>query len=90
MASSSRPGATPGKVAGLATRPASLDTSSTALIGLFGPNSDMAALFRMANGRTRMVRAGARLPSGRVIGIDETGVRVQSGARVRHYRLPGG
>lgn len=73
-----------------ATRSGVLRHGETTLLGLAGPEADLAALIRLPGGRVRRVKRGDRLPSGRVIAIDVKGVIVEQGGRTRRMVIPGG
>ncbi|AZV77628.1 hypothetical protein EBB79_06795 [Parasedimentitalea marina] len=77
-------------VAKLATQDNALDQRSLALMGLFGPAEDLTALVRLPSGRVRRVSRGARLSSGRVVGIDAKGVLFEKNGTTRRIVMPGG
>ncbi|PCJ05617.1 MAG: hypothetical protein COB16_15445 [Rhodobacteraceae bacterium] len=77
------------KVAQLATQSKALNQHSLTLMGVFGPAEDLSALMRLPSGRVRRVNRGTRLPSGRIVGIDEKGVLLEKNGRTRRLAMPG-
>ena len=77
-------------VAQLATQNKALDQSSLALMGIFGPAENLTALIRLPGGRIRRVNRGARLPAGRVVGIDTKGVLLEKNGATHRIAMPGG
>ncbi|SFU05169.1 hypothetical protein [Sedimentitalea nanhaiensis] len=90
MTNATEAGPTPSNVAKLATQNRVLNSRSTDLIGLFGPQSNLTALVRESNGRIRKVETGDKLSIGRIVGIDEDGVVVERNGSTRRLALPSG
>lgn len=77
---------TPENVARFATKPDVLHSRQLAVIGLFGPDTDLRALVRMPSGRIKQVAPGNRLAQGQVIAIDRKGLLISRQGQTQ--RLP--
>ncbi|TNC73767.1 hypothetical protein [Rubellimicrobium roseum] len=71
-----------------ATIPDRLPLDRTTLIGLFGAPDGNSALLRLASGKVVRVAEGAEVDGGRVLAIDEQGLRLQRGAESVLLTLP--
>lgn len=89
MPNSETGGTSPENVARMATQKDILKGGETTLIGLFGPRGAMSALIRTPTGAVRRISKGSSLISGRVVAIDETGVRVARGENLHYLAMPG-
>lgn len=89
MTSKTEAGTTPANVAAQATTSGVLDRNDLALIGLFGQAGDLRALVRLPNGRIETVQTGAKLASGRIVGIDENGMMIQKNGKAQRIAIPG-
>lgn len=79
---------TPPNVARLATRDRALTLNDTAVIGIFGPETDLRALVRDRGGRIRRMGPGQRLDGGRIRAIDAAGILIEGGGDLRRLDLP--
>ncbi len=81
-------GKTPANVATLATQPGVLHPGGLILLGIFGSENDLSALVREPGGRIHKVKIGKSLLGSQVVGIDNVGVVLEKGGRVRRLDLP--
>lgn len=88
MTQSNPGGATPPSVAGPATVQADLPSQKPFVLGIFGPEQNLAALIRLPNGRTKTFHRGDRLNGRQIVRIDTDGVVVASGGREDRLALP--
>jgi len=88
MANPNPTGKTPENVAALATQRGVLIGERPQLIGIFGPANALSALVITPLGRIKTVQRGDTLQSGQVVGIDKTGLVIQSGHSVSQMTLP--
>ena len=77
-------------VAATATSKGVLEKGELTLLGLFGPEADLAALVRLPGGRILKVVAGDRLDQGRVVAIDSEGLMLQRGGATSRITIPEG
>ena len=77
-------------VAATATSQGVLDRGELTLLGLFGPEADLAALVRLPSGRILKVVTGDRLARGRVVAIDAEGLMLQRGGATSRITIPEG
>jgi hypothetical protein len=81
-------GRTPARVGDVATQTRALTRGGLNLIGLFGPQDNLAALVRKPNGSIQRIERGDSLAGARVLGIDETGVMMEKNGRTWRLDLP--
>ncbi|MGX9349975.1 hypothetical protein ACS3QZ_02110 [Shimia sp. W99] len=80
---------TPDAVAATATTPGVLkNRTRLTLIGLMGTTENPSALLLTPSGRTLKVGLGDRTPGGKVVGIDNTSIVLQSGSRETRLTMP--
>lgn len=72
-----------------ATQSGALKRNSTSVLGVFGPQGDMRALIRTSSGRVKQVKAGARINSAKVVGIDKEGLILQKNGRTQRLNIAG-
>lgn len=72
-----------------ATQKGALKRNSVSVLGVFGPETQMNALMRLASGRVKQVKAGSRVGSGRVVAIDAQGVMLRQSGQTRRIAIPG-
>ncbi len=81
---------TSASVAAAATIEDAISLRTTNLIGVYGAPGAYRALIRQPGGRYVMVSIGESIGDGwRVVGIDESSIRVQKGSRTETLGLPG-
>lgn len=89
MTSPVKPGNTPANVASLATQSHDLDRYDLTLLGIFGHMDSLTALVRLPGGQLKRVKAGDRLGTGIVLGIDTDGLMLAQYGQTRRLQLPG-
>ncbi len=81
---------TSASVAAAATLEEVINLRATNLIGVFGQPGSYRAMIRQPGGRYLTVTIGESIGDGwRVVGIDESSIRVQKGSRTETLRVPG-
>ncbi|PSL20417.1 amidophosphoribosyltransferase [Shimia abyssi] len=80
---------TPAAVAAKATRSGALkNRGRVTLIGLMGTAEAPSALLMTTSGRTIKVTLGDKTPGGRVVGIDQVSIVLQSGQKNTRLTMP--
>ncbi len=77
-------------IEGAATQNGALNKRDLAVLGIFGPESNLNALLRLPNGRIETVTRGERADRGTVVAIDSQGIVVQRNGRTHRIEITGG
>ncbi|WP_170782508.1 hypothetical protein [Ruegeria lacuscaerulensis] len=72
-----------------ATQKDALKKSSVALLGVFGPKTELRALMRLSSGRVKEVKPGSRVASGTVVAIDAEGIMLRQSGQTQRIAIPG-
>ncbi|WP_170774366.1 hypothetical protein [Ruegeria lacuscaerulensis] len=72
-----------------ATQKDALKKSSVALLGVFGPKTELRALMRLSSGRVKEVKPGSRVASSTVVAIDAEGIMLRQSGQTQRIAIPG-